>query len=62
MTPALSPAQCIIDYLRYRSGTSASAILSPEDCHELVHYIDQLRAINQTFAMEITVPAQAERA
>lgn len=44
----------IIQYLRFRGDTKANANLMPCEAAELVQYIDQLRAINQTFAETLT--------
>lgn len=55
-----SPAQAVIDYLRYRADSTADAILSPADCADLVAYIDQLRGINVTLAEVLADTGVAE--
>jgi hypothetical protein len=42
-----------IAYLRYRGDSSGVVNLQPSEAAELVQYIDQLRAVNLTFATEL---------
>lgn len=54
--PCLESQLCvedIIKYLRIKADTASVINLKPEEAGDLVRYIDQIRAINQTFAIEL---------